>query len=83
MREVYAVGALMIILAIIYMLFIWSFLRIASEPTPKIIGSDGGIENLLMLSWHSMQDRQVYGQGLVMQQQTERHAQLYQMKIAP
>ena len=50
MREVYAVGALMIILAIIYMHFIWSLLRIASEPTPKINGSDGEIENLWMLS---------------------------------
>jgi hypothetical protein len=36
---VYAVGALMIILAMIYMLFIWSLLRIASEPTPKINGT--------------------------------------------
>ena len=49
MRVVYAVGALMIILAIIFMLFIWSLLRIASKPTPKINGR-GGIENIWMLS---------------------------------
>lgn len=78
----YAMGALLITLAIIYMLFIWSLLRIASKPTPKINKMVEGEENRRMLSCCSMQHGQVYGQGLVMQQQTERRAQLQQIKIA-
>ena len=47
-------SALLITLAIIYMLFIWSLLRIASKPTPKITKGVG-------------EDEQVHGQKLVMQ----------------